>query len=134
MPQQRDIKGRFVKLGEGIEKRARANVIKMASMILQSVVTSTPVDTGHARANWQVGIGEEHTDELAQEDKSGQATISAGTSILQTHKPGDTIHISNNVPYIDKLNRGWSAQAPAGFIEKAINTALAAFKGWKIVK
>lgn len=134
MAQQRDVKGRFVKLGEGIEKRARANAIKMASMILQSVVVSTPVDTGHARANWQVGIGEEKSNEVAQEDKTGQATISAGNAILQTQKQGQTIHISNNVPYINKLNQGWSAQAPSGYIEKAINTALSAFRGWKIVK
>lgn len=134
MAQIRDARGRFIKLGEGIEKRARANAIKMASMILQSVVIATPVDTGHARANWQVGIDGEPSEELAQEDKTGQATISAGNAVLQTKQPGQTIHIANNVPYIKRLNEGWSAQAPSGYIEKAINTALQAFRGWKIVK
>ncbi len=134
MAQMRDVKGRFVKLGERIEKNARANAIRMASAILQAVVVGTPVDTGHARANWQVGINEEPTDELAETDVSGQATISKGNATLAGQKPGQTIHIANNVPYIKRLNEGWSAQAPSGYIEKAINTALQAFRGWKIVK
>lgn len=134
MAQMRDAKGRFVKLGERIEKNARANAVRMASAILQAVVVGTPVDTSHARANWQVGIGTEPTQELAETDVSGQATISKGNDTLKSKKPGDTIHIANNVPYIKRLNEGWSAQAPAGYIEKAINTALQAFRGWKIVK
>lgn len=134
MAQARDAQGRFIKLGERIERNARNAAVRLASTILQAVVVSTPVDTGHARANWQVGIDFEPTDELAEEDKAGQATISKGKSKLAEKKPGQTIHLSNNVPYINKLNQGWSAQAPSGFIQKAVNQAIQAFRGWKIVK
>ena len=40
------------------------------------------------------------------------------------------IVISSNVPYMARLNRGWSAQAPAGFIEACVDWALVK---WKLI-
>jgi formaldehyde-activating enzyme involved in methanogenesis len=33
--------------------------------------------------------------------------------------------VSNNVPYINRLNEGHSAQAPAGFVQQAVAKAVA---------
>lgn len=115
--------------------------IQLGTLIVNTVVMATPVDTGHARANWQVGISQEKTDEveftdvnIADEGHSahstgvtGQATIDEAVRVLNTKAPGQTIHITNNVPYIKRLNEGWSAQAPAGFVQKAVNASIAAW-------
>ncbi len=39
------------------------------------------------------------------------------------HTAGKEIFISNNVPYIGRLNNGHSAQAPSGFVEMAVRRA-----------
>jgi hypothetical protein len=44
------------------------------------------------------------------------------------------VYISNNLPYIDRLNKGHSKQAPAGFIESAINAGLTAIRKARLVK
>lgn len=55
----------------------------------------TPVDTGFARSRWVIA-------EL-----------------------GPALDIINDAPYIMRLNDGWSGQAPAGFVERCIDEALA---------
>lgn len=125
---------------------------QMAGGILQALVSATPVDTGHARANWQVGVGAPIDDELdptvrtgpardskgrftggprttTTTERSAQATLTAGKSALSARQPEQPIFITNNVPYIGRLNEGWSAQAPAGFVQIAIQSALSRFQG-----
>jgi hypothetical protein len=33
------------------------------------------------------------------------------------------MHITNNLPYIVRLNQGYSAQAPAGYVEQGVLAA-----------
>jgi hypothetical protein len=125
---------RMRKRAKDVVVNSNDNVIKLATVITQVVVVATPVDTGHARANWVATISEEDTQEKNSFDKGGQATIEAARAVIASRKTEQTIHLTNNVKYVPRLNEGWSAQAPAGFVEKAINTAIGAFRGWKIVK
>jgi len=93
-----------------------------------AVVTATPVDTGRARANWRVST-EKQSDvyDAYQKGKQGstagtntQAAIDQGQEVVAGSPDADTMYISNNLPYIQALNDGSSAQAPAGFVELAI--------------
>jgi hypothetical protein len=81
------------------------------------VVLKTPVDTGRARGNWQPTIGEPAggTNEDAL-DKSGGATIAEGAGVAKQLKFGDTAYTVNNLPYINRLENGWSQQAPQGMV------------------
>lgn len=97
-------------LGE-IDKEHR----RFTLAVFRDIVLATPVDTGRARANWQVS----HTDKtsiLNKTDKTGGATLSA----VRLDPNKIQYVISNNLHYIEKLNRGTSAQAPAKFVERAI--------------
>jgi hypothetical protein len=76
---------------------------KVALELFRRVIYKTPVDTGRARANWQVTIG-------------SQATMSKATAASAGFKAGDTIYLTNNLPYIRKLEEGSSQQAPAGMV------------------
>ncbi len=81
----------------------------------------TPVDTGHARANWVPSVGAAHAAVV-----QGNGAHEAGVGAVLAYKLGDgACWISNAVPYIQALNDGHSAQQPAGFIERAIDEALA---------
>jgi len=103
---------------------------KVAIMINNTLVLSTPVDTGRARANWQANLGSPVGTKVEAEDKSGQSTITKNNATILSGNPDSEIeiHLTNNLEYIIPLNNGHSQQAPAGFIEKAVQVARGAFK------
>jgi len=89
--------------------------------LFTKVVMDTPVDTGRARGNWQLSIGQEATGEMP-EDKDGSATISKATGTVTKDRTTAAIFIQNNLPYIKKLEYGhWSKKAPNGMLRKNIN-------------
>lgn len=115
-------------IGTEVVVRADRNMVATAGLILTGVVTSTPVDTGRARGNWIVSIGSPVTlPNLKSLDKTGQATISRGQAVAERYASDSlqSIYICNNLPYIQRLNEGWSAQAPAGYVQAAVQTAVA---------
>jgi hypothetical protein len=118
------------KHGKNVEKNAQAIVRKCALAVDASVVISTPVDKGRARANWQVSLGSPAGGTIDAFDLSGKATIAEGANVISSHTKGE-IYITNNLPYIGRLNDGWSAQAPAGFVTRAVLVGIAAIKGVK---
>lgn len=78
----------------------------------------TPVDTGHARANWVPSIGQPFAGEV-------DTDADAVGRLLGYRLEQGTLWISNNAPYIELLDLGYSHQAPPGFIEAAIERAVA---------
>jgi hypothetical protein len=90
----------------------------------------TPVDTGWARANWVPRIGEPFkgtagTREQAEAGNVSQADQGAGLADLVGYKlERGKVYVTNNVPYIVRLNEGSSRQAPAGFVQDAVAKAV----------
>lgn len=100
---------------------------KIVFTVLEGVVFATPVDTGNARGGWQVTIGAEPQTETTRLDPSGQATFEAGIAALGSLTPFQIVYIGNLVAYIEALNDGHSSQAPANFIELALERAFNTF-------
>ena len=77
----------------------------------RNIVKSTPLDTGRARANWQIDLnGTNETDIESLLPPDGERAK------LNNFKLGDVIHIFNNVEYIIPLEYGLSNQAPSGWV------------------
>ena len=95
-------------------------VRKLALQVLRGVVLKTPVDTGRARGNWQVTIGAPAESQLDTTDKAGGSTISKGLAELAQYHPFLSIWVSNNLPYIERLEDGYSSQAPGGMVALTI--------------
>lgn len=104
---------------------------KVALVANQTLIMATPVDTGRARANWQVSIDTVITSELESTDAQGAIQRNAG--VIKGYRNGEII-VQNNVPYIGRLNAGSSAQAPAGFVEKALQAAARTVAQSKVVR
>jgi hypothetical protein len=104
---------------------------KVALVANQTVIMATPVDTGRARANWQISIDTELTGEVDSTDAQG--ALARNQEVIRGYRNGAII-LQNNVPYIGALNNGSSAQAPAGFVEKALQTAASVVSKAKVVK
>lgn len=103
--------------------RAKANaelVVRKAGIeIYSQVVLKSPVDTGRFRANWLIGIGAVGTTTEAT-DKSGSSTIARGTQQILQVQLGQSIWISNSLPYARRLEYGYSRQAPTGMVRTTI--------------
>lgn len=80
----------------------------------------TPVDTGHARANWVPSVNTPHSGEV-QDDSAHDAGVAA---VLAWVLGGGPLYEGNSAPYIRRLNEGWSKQAPSLFIERCVVEAL----------
>lgn len=102
-----------------IKKAMKTGIIEC----LRNVTIATPVDTGRARWSWFLSISVK-SDELPPEGKYKTPTISEKSKPLTGYFTiDDTLYLTNNVPYITDLNNGTSKQAPARFVEMAVNVA-----------
>jgi len=90
----------------------------------------TPVDTGWARANWIPNIGAPILTPAGsyEQAKAGSlpgASAAGVAAVATTYKLGrGPVHITNNVPYILKLDQGSSRQVPRGFVRRGIVKAI----------
>jgi hypothetical protein len=126
----------------GVEKNVGLLKGKVAREILKVVAEDTPVDVGIALSNWQVGIGGSRGTPIpahvpgmkgTTHDENVQETIRTGDAVLTGARAGKDIHIANPIPYIADLNDGYSAQAPAGFVEKAVLQGLQVVRNAKLI-
>jgi len=108
-----------------IAARLRAEIAaarnELAIEIDANLRAATPVDTGHARANWVPSIGSP-----AMAEVEGSAAHDAGVVAVRGAKLTDDVYVSNNAPYLGRLIGGSSAQAPAGWDLEAIDRAVQA--------
>lgn len=124
-----DLADRLEKKVVAIEKAASEAAKGAALEIVQDLAESTPVDTSMAVSNWQVTLGSPTFSQIpphypgdlgSTRAISSAETVANAKAALSAKKPGQPIYITNNTDYIRTLNDGSSAQAPAGFIERAI--------------
>lgn len=73
---------------------------------------------GRFRGNWQVTFDRPAVGAIDRVDKAGTATLAAGREVLAYYDSGEygSIWFTNNVPYAQRLEYGWSKQAPAGIV------------------
>lgn len=102
---------------DGADDEVAKNVLdiqrKVTLQVLDGVVKGTPVDTGRARGNWQVTADRPAAGEVERLDRSGGATIAAGLGASRGIRPFGVSFVSNNVPYIRRLEEGHSNQSRA---------------------
>ena len=89
---------------------------------VRNVVYATPEDTGRAQGNWFVGINRPIR-QTKPNRRAGQATSEGQQKIFNSKAKWPDYWVSNNLPYIERLNDGYSDQAPAKFVETAFNIA-----------
>lgn len=117
----------IAKFAEKAGANAGLVVKKVATDMFSRIVFRTPVDTGRARGNWQVSFGSPATGVTNNQDSSKLDTGSSLSSmvsafeslngkVIYSWKSGD-IWLSNNLPYIGKLEYGTYGKGP-GATEK----------------
>jgi hypothetical protein len=92
--------------------------------LLGRIVPRTPVDTGRARGGW-----------YPYADHAGAPVVGGGPGAAQGRSEGSFredldganqfIEVTNGVPYIKRLEYGYSTQAPAGMVRVSMRELLA---------
>ena len=98
-----------------LTRKRRDEVFRAATIqIAGKVIERTPVDTGRARGNWNLGT----TADFSTSDSTDAPSPAAEFSGLSAT---DTAYITNGLPYIERLESGtWSDQAPAGMVKVTV--------------
>lgn len=109
-----------------MEVKGAEEVKQTAVAVSSAVIQATPFDKGRAKGNWQASHKRPITSFHNSPSLFGEsASINRLKSVVKKYKRGG-IYVTNNLPYIDRLNNGWSKQQKSpGWIER---TAASAFR------
>lgn len=124
---------RLDQLAERFPASANKAIRKAGLVADQVLVLMMPVDTGRARAGWQVSFGSPNINvpPETQRDKSGGSTLAKNRQTILTFRVGQEMFLSNAVPYVVFLDAGTSVQAPEGFSRQAAQAAIAFLRKFK---
>ncbi|MFZ1074803.1 MAG: hypothetical protein WAN50_00285 [Minisyncoccia bacterium] len=134
---------RMAALRAAIPGYANAKKVEVARAVHEHLITNTPVDTGQAMSNWDVTLNAPavetnppfvpsprgfRVDKVWYHTVDPESTRAANIPMAQEERElaladsvsGDTVFISNNLPYIKRLDEGSSTQAPEGFTDAAL--------------
>lgn len=128
----------FRQISDEVDRAIHVATRECATDILEAAARETPVDTGQARSNWRVSIGHSlrsftrafypYPSRWLGKGASGgskkeTANLLAAVNLAKTRLAqykGGIINITNNAPYINRLNRGYSKQSGTGWVQKAV--------------
>lgn len=127
-------KGQIEAIISGIGVTVEKVMQKITLDIVANLKETTPVDTGWARANWIPMMSNSFDGTVGSPEDlaphKGKGTFPQAVqeqrlaAILGYNLKDGRIFISNNVPYIKRLNDGSSKKAPSGFVIQAIEKAV----------
>lgn len=112
----------FAKEMDDIALEVERNTLKITRRVSLDVVQylayTTPQLSGQASGNWKTTVGSPASD-WDEGPSNPNVSISAARAALATLGKDQEVYIANNVPYIERLNEGYSGKAPVGFVEAA---------------
>ena len=127
-----------------VEPGSDQAVVDCSSAVARELVESTPADTGRAITNWDAAVGRAPISYKTQAAVPGTKGNTRESNValalarmlaaIRAYRRGQSVHITNSAPYIEKLNAGSSLQAPAGFIEAAIQRGRAVIRNVRIFR
>lgn len=132
-----EFNAQLTKFARKIQVAPQKVVKKVAFQLFRRIIEKTPVDTGRARASWNIAIGRVNAAVApeGQHPKSVSALASKANAVLAGYGEDGrlpVVWISNNLPYIGELENGHSGQAPAGMVALSIMEEKAAFdQAWR---
>lgn len=110
---------------ENFIKKAKKNpelVVRQVTIKLYSaIIMASPVDTGRFRMNWQATVDNPATGVLIGDDPSGSRAIGRISQFVASSAKWDEFRLTNNLPYAERLEFGWSQQAPSGMVRVTVS-------------
>lgn len=131
----------FFSLSKAVAEDVNELVKAISVEVARQVAGRTPVDTGKARSNWQTSLstpiggtrtafaaypsrwhppGRNPGGSMAETPNFAAAVRSAREGVSRRTGDEQDVYIVNNLPYIARLNQGYSKQAPAGYVRVGV--------------
>lgn len=89
-----------------------------------SIIVESPVDTGRFAANWQYAFGAPELGSATIGPFRGEAEKQGSVNWMTTEignlQLGQTFFMTNNLPYAQRLEDGWSAKS-SKMVARAVN-------------
>ena len=117
----------IAKFAEKTGQKLDRAIVSACYQISEAIVMGTPVDTGRARGNWIPTVNNPSGVTLDVTDKGGTMALSKIGAVTLT-APGNIYYLVNNLPYINRLEYGWSKQAPIGMVRVNVENFQAALR------
>ena len=111
------------------EKVVRGTLLKLAERIIKRSPVANPSTWkkprkgyvgGRFRNNWQASVNTINFAANESPDRSGAASTTKAKRVTDSLEIGATFYLSNNLPYAQRLEYGWSDQAPSGMIRLSV--------------
>lgn len=98
-------------------KKNPEKVMRQVSIkLFSAIIKASPVDTGRFRMNWMASGVAPSSGTTDATDKSGNIAIGNAASFVLKAADWREFTLTNNLPYAQRLEYGWSQQAPQGFV------------------
>lgn len=98
-------------------KKNPETVMRSVSLkLFSAIIKASPVDTGRFRGNWQTTGVTPATGLIAGVDPTGNKAVNSAATFITNAQGWDTFTLTNNLPYAERLEYGWSKQAPVGMV------------------
>lgn len=124
-------------IGQNVQRNEVELVREVALFIAADLIPATPVLTGQARRNWQTAIDAPIQSTLPEPatPADGEAeALQNCTNVVTGLRSGQAVHITNNLPYIARLNDGYSRQAPVEFVQGSVLRSLQLIGRYNILR
>lgn len=103
-------------------KKNPEKVMRQVSIkLFSAIIKASPVDTGRFRMNWMVSGGTPASGTTDATDKSGNTATGNATSFVLKATDWREFTLTNNLPYAQRLEYGWSQQAPQGMVRTNVS-------------
>lgn len=103
-------------------KKNPEKVMRQVSIkLFSAIIKASPVDTGRFRMNWMASGGTPASGITDSTDKSGNTATGNATSFVLKSADWHEFTLTNNLPYAQRLEYGWSQQAPAGMVRTNVS-------------
>jgi len=108
-------------------KEMTAALKRIVLELFKRIMERTPVDTGTARVNWEIGVGSipRSVAIILEEGAEPEGFVSQeawvnGLRELAAIRPGDVAYIVNNIEYIEILEEGSKGRSGAGMVKLTV--------------
>lgn len=128
-----DIAREKLRIKEATREKIVDVTLRFHGTLVSNPPKGTPIDMGWASANWFISVGgptQGNTGtptgmgDVAARDAQQSQSVAEFISTYRNATTLPVVHVGNNVPYINRLNNGWSDQSPAGFVNQAVQEAV----------
>ncbi len=109
------------KFVEKAKKNPETVMRQVSIKLFSAIIKASPVDTGRFRMNWMASGGTPAAGTTDATDKSGNIAIGNATSFVLKAADWREFTLTNNLPYAQRLEYGWSQQAPAGVVRTNVS-------------